>query len=56
MDPIEADRLITSYQQALRTWERTQVLMAEAAALCGAALEAQGRSEELRLQAPLPRS
>jgi hypothetical protein len=57
MDPIQADRLITSYQQALRPWERPQMLMAEAAALCGAAAAAQSRSEELRLLRPTgPRS
>jgi hypothetical protein len=57
MDAVQADRLRTSYQQALQTWERAQVLMAEAEALCEAALVAQGRTEELRLQPPaLPRS
>jgi hypothetical protein len=57
MDAVQADRLITSYQQALQTWERTQVLIAKAAALCGAGLAAQSRSEELRLRPPTqPRS
>ena len=57
MHAVQAERFVTSCLEALHTWERTQVLMADAAALCEAALAAQSRSEELHLQPPaLPRS
>jgi len=57
MDARQAERLTTSYLQALQTWARTQMLMADAVSLYQAALAEQARSEELRLQPPaLPRS
>lgn len=57
MDAVQAERFVTSCLEALQTWERTKVLMADAAALCEAALAAQSRSEELRIEHPLvPRS
>jgi hypothetical protein len=56
MDAVQAERFVTSCLEALQTWKRTQVLMADAAVLCEAALAAQSRSEELRLRPPLPRS
>jgi hypothetical protein len=57
MDARQAERFGTSYRQALQTWERAQVLMAAARALCEVALEAQSRSEELRILRPtVPRS
>ena len=53
MDPQQANQLVAKHLDAEQTWDRTQVLMAEAAALCAAALEACGRTEELRLQPPI---
>ena len=38
MDARQAERFGTSYRQALQTWERAQVLMAAARALCEVAL------------------
>jgi hypothetical protein len=49
MDSVQAERFVTSCLEAVETWERTQALMADAAALCEAALAAQSRSEELRI-------
>src|SRR3954470_10180956 len=52
MDPVQAERFVTSCVEALQTWERTQGLMADAVALCEAALAAQSRSKELHLRPP----
>jgi hypothetical protein len=52
MDAQQAERFVTSCQEALQMWERAQVLVADSAALCEATLAPQSRSEELRLQPP----
>jgi hypothetical protein len=57
MEAVQAERFVTSCLEAVQTWERTQVLIADARALCEVALEAQSRSEELRILCPtVPRS
>jgi hypothetical protein len=57
MEAVQAERFVTSCLEAVQTWERTQMLMADAVALCEATWAAQSRSEELRLQPPtVPRS
>jgi hypothetical protein len=57
MDAEQAERFVTSCLEAVKTWERAQVLLADAAALCEAAWAAQSRSEELRILRPtVPRS
>jgi hypothetical protein len=52
MDADQADRLLTAYLQALQTWERSQVLMADAAALCEAAFVACDQAQTQYLQPP----
>jgi excisionase family DNA binding protein len=52
MDADQAARVWTSYLEAIQAWERAQVLIADAAALCEVALAAQARSEELRILHP----
>jgi hypothetical protein len=53
MDPQHAERCVTSYLDAVQTWERAPLLMAEAAALCEAALRAVDRAQTLRFQLPI---
>jgi|tagenome__1003787_1003787.scaffolds.fasta_scaffold20211829_2 hypothetical protein len=52
MDPQHAERCLTSYLDAVQTWEHAQLLVAEAAALCEAALRAVDRAQTLRFQLP----
>jgi len=52
MDPQHAERFVTSSLDAVQTWERAQLFLAEAAALCEVALLAVDRAQTLRFQLP----
>jgi hypothetical protein len=52
MDPQHAKRFVTSSLDAVQTWERAQLFLAEAATLCEVALLAVDRAQTLRFQLP----